>query len=55
VLPPAPPVVATEAVPVAPPLHNTGVATAVDVKTGGWVMATVAVEEHPFASVTVTV
>ena len=55
VLPPAPPVVDTDAVPVAPPLHTTGVATAVEVKAGGCVMVTVAVVEHPLASVTVTV
>jgi hypothetical protein len=45
----------TDAVPVAPPLHNTGVATAVDVNAGGCVMVTVAVVEQPFTSVTVTV
>ena len=50
-----PPPAVTVALPVLPPLHNTGVDVALAVSNGGCVMVTVAMAVHPFASVTVQV
>ena len=52
---PVPPEAVTEAEPVDPPKQRTGDEVAVTVIAGGCVMETVAVAEHPFTSVTVTV
>ena len=50
-----PPVTVNVIEPFEPPLQNTGVATGVKTRAGGWVTVALAVVVQPLASVTVTV